>query len=133
MVKQPNGWERLMLHWVGYFDICFNIMVSEKLKILFGKAKKRFGEIKTEDIATFALKEAAGSIPVFGQYIKDAFEEFSPDEKLELLQELKSISEKDYAEISIELGVSVDYLKDIKTFHGCSVKEFYWLIANVFG
>lgn len=100
-------------------------MVSDKLKILFGKAKNRFGEIKKEDIATFALKEAAGSIPVFGQYIKDAFDEFSPDEKLGLLQELKEISQNQFMELSEEIGVSVEYLRDLKTFiyDACAIQK----------
>jgi hypothetical protein len=54
-------------------------MVSEKLKTLFGKVKKKKGEIKPEDIAKFAAKEAAGAIPVVGQIIKDAFDEFSSE------------------------------------------------------
>src|SRR5659263_1015 len=100
-------------------------MVSEKLKILVGKVKKRFGEIKPEDLAKFALKEASGSIPVVGQYIKDAIDEFSPDEKLELLQELKEISQNQFTELSKEIGVSVEYLKDIKTFtyDACAIQK----------
>ena len=54
-------------------------MVSEKLKTLFGKVKKKKGEIKPEKIAKFAAKEAAGAIPVVGQIIKDAFDEFSSE------------------------------------------------------
>ena len=56
-------------------------MVSERLKTLFGKVKKRLGErlseLKPEDFAKFAAKEAAGAIPFVGQIIKDAFDEFS--------------------------------------------------------
>ncbi len=91
-------------------------MVSDRFKILVGKVKKRISELKPEDIAKFTIKEAAGSIPVIGQYITDAIEEFSPDEKFELLQELKLLAETQFAEISTEIGVSIEYLKDIKTF-----------------
>jgi len=69
-------------------------MVSEKLKTLFGKVKKKMGEIKPEDIAKFAAKEAAGAIPLVGQIIKDAFDEFSSDEKEEITKELKELSER---------------------------------------
>jgi len=67
-------------------------MVSERLKTLFGKVKKGLGEklseIKPEDIAKFAAKEAAGAISFVGQIIKDAFDEFAPDEKEEFIKEL---------------------------------------------
>ena len=89
-------------------------MVSEKLKTLFGKVKKKMGEIKPEDIAKFAAKEAAGAIPVVGQIIKDAFDEFSSDEKEEFLKELKELSESQFKEISEKVGVSVEDLKDIR-------------------
>lgn len=100
-------------------------MVSEKFKILVGKVKKRISELKPEDIANFAIKEAAGSIPVIGQYITDAIEEFSPDEKLGLLIELKDISQNQFMELSKEIGVSVEYLKDIKTFtyDACAIQK----------
>jgi len=56
-------------------------MLSERRKTLFEKVKKglgeRLSEIKPEDIAKFAAKEAAGAIPFVGQIIKDAFVEFS--------------------------------------------------------
>lgn len=68
-------------------------MVSERLKTLFGKVKNELGkkqsEVKPEDVAKFAAKEAVGAIPVVGQIIKDAFDEFSEDEKEELIKELK--------------------------------------------
>jgi hypothetical protein len=93
-------------------------MVSEKLKILFEKAKKglseRLSEIRPEDIAKFAAKEAVGAIPVVGQIIKDAFDEFAPDEKEELIKELKELSESQFKETSEKIGVSVEYLKDIQ-------------------
>ena len=85
-------------------------MVSEKLKTLFGNVKKRLGEITLEDIAKFATKEAAGAVPFVGQIIKDAFDEFSPDEKEELIKELKQLSESQFNEISEKVGVSVEYL-----------------------
>jgi hypothetical protein len=89
-------------------------MVSERLKILFGNVKKRLGEIKPEDIAKLAVKEAVGAIPVVGSIIKDAIDEFSPDEKEELIQELKELSETQFKEISEKVEVSVEYLKDIQ-------------------
>ncbi len=89
-------------------------MVSERLKILFGNVKKRLGEIKPEDLAKFAAKEAVGAIPVVGSIIKDAIDEFSPDEKEELIEELKELSETQFKEISEKVGVSVEYLKDIQ-------------------
>jgi hypothetical protein len=89
-------------------------MVSEKLKNLFGKVKKGLAEIKPEDIAKFTAKEAVGAIPVVGQIIKDAFDEFSEDEKEELIKELKELSESQFEEISEKVGVSVEYLKDIR-------------------
>ncbi len=102
-------------------------MVSEKLKILFEKTKKglseRLSEIKPEDIAKFAVKEAVGAIPVVGQIIKNAFDEFSPDEKEELIKELKGLSESQFNEISEKVGVSVKYLKDIQEITLYSFKE----------
>ncbi|MBE0516362.1 MAG: hypothetical protein IBX41_03070 [Methanophagales archaeon] len=89
-------------------------MVSERLKTLFGKAKERLGELKPEDVAKFAVKEAVGVIPVVGQIIKDAFDEFSPDEKEELIKELKALSERQLNEISEKIEVSVEYLKDVQ-------------------
>ena len=96
-------------------------MVSERLKTLFGKVKneldkrrRKIKQIKPEDIAKFATKEAIYVIPVVGQIIKDAFDEFSPDEKEELLKELNELSEAQFNEISEKVGVSVEYLKDIR-------------------
>jgi hypothetical protein len=89
-------------------------MVSERLKILFGKVKKGLSEIKPEDIAKFAAKEVVEAIPVVGQIIKDAFDEFAPDEKEELIKELKELSESQFRQISEKIGVSVEYLKDIR-------------------
>ena len=94
-------------------------MVSERLKTLFGKVKKG----PAEDIAKFAAKEAVGSIPVVGQIIKDAIDEFSEDEKEELIKELKELSESQFNEISEKVGVSVEYLKDIQKFTLHSFKE----------
>jgi hypothetical protein len=98
-------------------------MVSERLKILFGKVKERLGEFKPEDIAKFATKEAAGAIPIVGQIIKYAFDEFSEDEKEELIKELKELSESQFKEISEKVGVSVEYLKDIQKFTLYTFKE----------
>ena len=93
-------------------------MVSERLKTLFGKVKKGLGEklseTKPEDVAKFAAKEAAGAIPFVGQIIKNAFDEFSEDEKEELVKELKELSESQFKEISEKVGFSVEYLKDIQ-------------------
>ena len=93
-------------------------MVSGKLKELFGNVKERLGErlseIKPKDIAKFATKEAVAAIPVIGPIIKDAFEEFSEDEKEELIKELKELSESQFKEISQKVGFSVEYLKDIR-------------------
>ena len=89
-------------------------MVSERLKTLFGRVKKGLSNIKAEDVAKFAAKEAAGAIPVVGQIIKDVFDEFSPDEKEELIKELKELSESQFKEIGEVVGVSVEYLKDIQ-------------------
>jgi hypothetical protein len=91
-------------------------MVSEKFKILVGKVKTKLSDIKPEDIANFAIKETSGSIPVGGQYIKDAIDEFSPAEKFEIILELNEISPNQFTELSKEIGVSVEYLQDIKTF-----------------
>ncbi|MBE9594963.1 MAG: hypothetical protein IMF19_15955 [Proteobacteria bacterium] len=48
-------------------------MVSEKLKELFGNVKERLGEklsqIKPEEVAKFAAKEADGAIPIVGEII----------------------------------------------------------------
>ncbi len=83
---------------------------------LFVKVKKRLSEIKPEDIAKFAIKEAAGEIPIVGSIIKDAFDEFSPDEKRELLNELKELSEVQFKEIGEKIGASHEYLRDIQKF-----------------
>ena len=94
------------------------LMASERLTALFGKMKKglseRRSELKPEDIAKFAAKEAVGAIPIVGQIIKDAFNEFSSDEKEELIKELKELSEGQFKEISEKVGVSAEYLKDIR-------------------
>ena len=94
-------------------------MVSERLKTLFGKVKKGLAE----DIAKFAAKEAVEAIPVVGQIIKDAIDEFSPGEKEELIKELKELSESQFNEISEKRGVSVEYLKDIQKYTLYSFKE----------
>nr|QNO54859.1 hypothetical protein GHJHFCIO_00009 [Methanosarcinales archaeon ANME-1 ERB7] len=102
-------------------------MVSKKLKELFGNVKERLGEklseIKPEEVAKFAAKEAVGAIPVVGQIIKDVFDEFSPDEKEELIKELKELSESQFNEISEKVGVSVEYLKDIQRIALYSFRE----------
>ena len=106
-------------------------MVSERLKTLFEKVKKglgeRLSEIKPEDVAKFAAKEAAGAIPFVGQIIKDAFDEFSSDEKEELIKELKELSESQFKEISEKVGFSVEYLKDIR---GITLYSFEELRAD---
>ena len=86
-------------------------MVSEKLKTFFGKVKDR---LKLKDIAMFTGKEVVGAIPVIGSVIKDAINEFSPDEKEELIKELKELSESQFMEISEKAESSVEYLKDIQ-------------------
>ena len=91
-------------------------MLSENLKTFFKKVKNRLGEIRPEDIAKFAVKEAVGAIPIFGQIIKDAINEFSPDDKEELLKELETLPETQFEEIKEELGVSIQYLKEIQKF-----------------
>ena len=102
-------------------------MVSESLKTFFGKVKKglseRLSEMKPEEVAKFATKEAGWAIPVVGEIIKDAFDEFSPDEKEELIKELKELSEGQFEEISEEVGVSVEYLKYIQKFTLYAFKE----------
>ena len=89
-------------------------MASETLKTFFGKVKKglgeRLSEVKPEDIAKFGAKELAGAIPVVGPFLKDIIDEFSPDEKGELIKELKELSESQFKEISEKVGVSVEYL-----------------------
>ena len=89
--------------------------MAEKLNRFFGNVKKRLREIKPKDVAEFTAKEGIGLIPIAGPIIKDALDEFSPDEKLEVLSELKNISETNFIEISNEIGVSVEYLRDIRT------------------
>ena len=96
------------------------MMMSEKVKTFFGKVKDK---LKPEDIAKFAAKEAVGAIPVVGQIIKDAFDEFSPDEKGELIKELKGLSESQFKEISGKVGVSVEYLKIIQKISLYTFKE----------
>ena len=91
------------------------MFVAEKLIKFCGNVKKRFRDLKPKDVVKFTAKEGIGLIPIAGPIIKDALDEFSPDEKLELLSELKNISETNFIEISNEIGVSVDYLKDIRT------------------
>jgi len=88
-------------------------MVSEKLKTFFRKLKDR---IMSKDMAKFAAKEAVGAIPVVGSIIKDAISEFSPDEKKDLIKELKELSESQFREISEKAEISVKYLKDIQKF-----------------
>ena len=89
-------------------------MVPERLKKFFKRVKERLREAKPEDVAIFATKEIAGKIPVIGSIIKDAIEEFSPNEKKELINELKDLSENQFKEISNEVGESIGYLKDIQ-------------------
>jgi tetratricopeptide (TPR) repeat protein len=96
------------------------MMMSEKVKTFFGKVRDK---LKPEDIAKFAAKEAVGAIPVVGQIIKDAFDEFSPDEKGELIKELKGLSESQFKEISGKVGVSVEYLKIIQKISLYTFKE----------
>ena len=84
-------------------------MTSEKLKNFFGKVKDR-----REDIAKFTVKEVAGAIPIVGQIIKDAIDEFSPDEQEELRRELKELSESQFEEISEMVGLSIEYSKEIQ-------------------
>jgi len=102
-------------------------MVSEKVKTFFGKVKKRLserlGEVKPGDIAKLAVIDAVGAVPVVGSFLKDVIDEFSPDEKEELIKELKELSESQFKEISEELGVSVEYLEDIKKYTLYSFKE----------
>ncbi len=112
-------------------------MVSEKLKTFFGKLKDR---MKSKDMAKFAAKEAVGAIPVVGSIIKDAISEFSPDEKKDLMKELKELSESQFREISEKAEISVKYLKDIQkvtlyTFEEIradheEIKELIWRLIE---
>jgi hypothetical protein len=62
-------------------------VISERLTTFFRKVKtglgERLSEVKPEDIANFATKEAVGAIHVVGPFLKDVIDEFSPDEKEE--------------------------------------------------
>ena len=89
-------------------------MISEKVKTFFGNVKDR---LKPEDIDKFTANE---------QIIKDAFDEFSQSEKVELIKELKELSESQFEEISENVGVSVEYLKDIQKFTLYTIKELYY-------
>ena len=89
-------------------------MVPERLKTFFKKVKKRLSETKREDMLKFVAKEAVGAIPFGGSIIKDAIDEFSPDEQKEVINELKVLSENRFQEISEEVGVSVEYLKNVR-------------------
>jgi tetratricopeptide (TPR) repeat protein len=99
------------------------MMISEKLNIFFGEVKRGLSGVKTEDVAKFAAKEAVGAIPVVGQIIKDALDEFSPDEKEELIKEMKELSEIQFKEISENIGVSIEYLEDIQKLTLYTFKE----------
>ena len=72
-------------------------MVSERLK--------KVGKV--------LVKEGAGSIPLVGNVAKSLIEEFSPDEKKELIKELKELSEIKFEELRKELEVSENFLKEI--------------------
>jgi hypothetical protein len=105
-------------------------MVSEKVKTFFGKVRKgldekgeKLREIKREDIVKFAAMEGVGAIPIFGGIIKDAFEEFSQDEKEECIKELKVLSESQFKEISEKVGVSIEYLEEIREITLYSFEE----------
>jgi tetratricopeptide (TPR) repeat protein len=98
-------------------------MISERLNIFFGKVEKGLSGVKTEDIAKFAAKEVVGAIPIFGQIIKDALDEFSPDAKEELIKEMKELSETQFKEISENIGVSIEYLEAIQKFTLYTFKE----------
>ena len=93
-------------------------MVSEKLKNLFGKVKKRLSELKPEDVAKFTVKEGAGLLPFVGPIVKDAINELWPDEdedeKKEIIKELNALSESQFKEISEKVGISVEYLEEIR-------------------
>jgi len=95
-------------------------MKSERLRTFFGKVKKglgeRLSEVKPEDIAKLGAKGFAGAIPFVGQFLKDVIDEFSEDEKGELIKELKKLSEGQFNKISEEIGVSVEYLEGIQKF-----------------
>jgi tetratricopeptide (TPR) repeat protein len=66
--------------------------------------------VKIKKIIKIISKGVAGSIPLVGQSIKDAIDEFTPDDKLELLKELKEISQNQFTELS-KIGVSVEDLE----------------------
>ena len=97
-------------------------MVFGKAKTFFGKVRKGLDE-KGVDIAKFLAKEAVSAIPVVGQIIRNAFDEFSSDEKEELIKELKELSESQFneiKEISAEMDVSVEclkYITDVELYH----------------
>lgn len=99
-------------------------MVPENVKTFFVKVKER---LKPEDIAAFAAKEAVGLIPVVGELIKDAFDEFSPDGKEALIKELKELSEAQFKELSEKVSVSVMYLEFIQK---CTLYAFKELRAD---
>ena len=82
-----------------------------KLLKFYEKVKDKLSK---EKIAKFALKEATGAIPIVGSIIKDAIEEFSPDEKEEILKELKELSQDKFNEISEKVGISIEFLKTIR-------------------
>lgn len=88
-------------------------MVSERLITFLGKLKDR---LKSKDMLTFAAKAAFGVIPVWGPTIQAAIDEFSPDEKKDLIKELKELSESQSREISEKAEISIEYLKDIQQF-----------------
>ena len=55
--------------------------------------------------------------------MKDALDEFSPEEKEELIKEMKDLSEIQFKEISENIGVSIEYLEDIQKFTLYTFKE----------
>ncbi len=89
--------------------------MNKKIEKFFRNIGKQLNnKITPDSIAKFAIKETVGCVPFVGQVMKDAIEEFSPDEKEELIKDLKRLSKGQFKEISDRVGVSIEYLKVVR-------------------
>ncbi len=96
------------------------------LKEFFQKIKENLSHISSEDIARFTTKTIGDMVPFIGPIIKNAADDFYPNNTDKLLEELANISKVELESISRELNIQTTEilsLVDFSEFHFQSMKS----------
>ena len=92
-------------------------MVSKRVKEYFGRVFKKLGEVDKRQLAASLSSGAVSIVPIVGPVIapavKDIIGDLLPTEEDRLIKELQDLSKDQLREISEEIGVSIESIKDI--------------------